>query len=218
MPGKNLRLLLGRPLIAHTVSQALESELFDAVAVSSDSREILDAGAAAGASILVLRPDELATDTAGKTPAIVHCIRRAEEIAGREFGIITDLDATSPLRNVADIAGAVRMLETSTSANLITASPARRSPYFNLVERDASGFAKLSKGTPGTILRRQDAPACFDMNASIYVWRRDALLAAPGVFYPDTLLFEMPEERSHDIDTELDFEWVSYLMGKKHGK
>ena len=90
--------------------------------------------------------------------------------------------------------------------------PARRSPYFNLVERDDKGFVGLAKTPRNPIVRRQDAPACFDMNASIYVWRRDAFMRQPRLFYPDTMLFEMPEERSIDVDSALDFKIVELLM------
>lgn len=215
VPGKNVRQLAGQPLIAHSVEQALASGLFAAVAVSSDSDAILDAARAAGATHLIRRPDELATDTAGKVGAIAHCVQAAEALTDQHYDTLVDLDATSPLRDVTDITGAVALLESTGATSVITAAPARRSPYFNLVELDADGYVRLSKGSEGTVLRRQDAPPCFDMNASIYVWRRNAFLAEPAVFYSDTRLFVMPEERSHDIDSPLDFEWVEYLMARR---
>ena len=89
---------------------------------------------------------------------------------------------------------------------MITAAPARRSPYFNLVELDKEGFVRLAKPADKAVLRRQDSPNCYDMNASIYVWRREALLGESSVFLPKTALYLMPEERSLDIDSELDFE------------
>lgn len=210
--GKNLRLLLGKPLIAHSILQAIESKLFDAVAVSSDSGEILDVARQFGAHVLVRRPDEMATDAAPKVPAIRHCLAEAERMLDTTFEVLVDLDATSPLRLVDDVAGAVALLEKTGVSNVITGAPARRSPYFNLVELDSQGFVQLSKPLPVTIERRQDSPRCFDMNASIYVWRRAAFVAEPKVFYADTKLFEMPEERSQDIDSELDFEIVRMLM------
>lgn len=210
--GKNLRLLLGKPLIAHSILQAIESKLFDAVAVSSDSGEILDVARQFGAHVLVRRPDEMATDAAPKVPAIRHCLAEAERMLDTTFEVLVDLDATSPLRLVDDIVGAVALLEKTGVSNVITGAPARRSPYFNLVELDSQGFVQLSKPLPVTIERRQDSPRCFDMNASIYVWRRAAFVAEPKVFYADTKLFEMPEERSQDIDSELDFEIVRMLM------
>ena len=215
VPGKNLRPLLGKPLIAHTLEQAKQSGLFAAIAVSSDSQGILDVAKRHGADILVRRPDEMATDSAPKVPAIRHCLESAERELGRSFPIFVDLDATSPLRLPEDIAGAVRLLESTGASSVITGAPARRSPYFNLVELDAKGVPHVCKQPSTPFVRRQEAPRCFDMNASIYVWRRDAFLAEPAVFYEDTRLFEMPEERSIDIDSDLDWEVVQFLMARR---
>lgn len=212
VPNKNIRQLHGLPLIAHSIAQARDSGLFEYIAVSSDSPAILEAARVAGADFLVRRPDDMASDTAAKVPAIRHCLLEAERRAGHVFDVLVDLDATSPLRAVDDIRGAVKMLESSDASNVITGTAARRSPYFNLVEMGVEGFVVLSKRLQTPVVRRQDAPQCFDMNASIYAWRRDVFVDHPAVFYPDTRLFEMPEERSHDIDSELDFEWVEYLM------
>ena len=215
--GKNVRLLLGKPLIAHTVETAKASQLFDLIAVSSDSDEILEAAQVAGCDYLIRRPDEMATDQAGKLPAIRHCAAEVERISGLRFDTFVDLDATSPLRTPDDIVKAVLLLEESGADNVITAMPARRSPYFNLVELDDEGIAHLSKPLKMPILRRQDAPKCFDMNASIYVWRHDVLFTCDTIFNGATRLYVMPEERSIDIDSELDFRFVEFLMSERNG-
>ena len=107
------------------------------------------------------------------------------------------------------------LLETRCVSNIITGAPARRSPYFNLVEINDNGVAMLSKSLLNPVVRRQDSPKCFDMNASIYVWRREALFGNDSIFNRDTLLYIMPEDRSVDIDSELDFEFVEFLMHKR---
>jgi CMP-N,N'-diacetyllegionaminic acid synthase len=215
VPGKNIRDILGKPLIAYTIEQARQSGLFSNIAVSSDSEKILAAAKAFGADILVRRPDELASDSAPKVPAIHHCLATAERQLGRQFAVFVDLDATSPLRLPEDIVGAVNLLEQRGVSSVVTGTPARRSPYFNVVELDERGVVHLSKDLARPVVRRQDAPPCYDMNASIYVWRRDVFCRNPAVFYDDTLLFEMPEERSIDIDSELDFEIVRMLLIKR---
>src|SRR5579872_5457966 len=106
VPGKNIRELLGKPLIAHSLDQARACGLFYAIAVSSDSDEILDVAKRFGADVLVRRPEEMASDTAAKLPAIRHCVEGAEKALGRTFPVFVDLDATSPLRLPADISGA----------------------------------------------------------------------------------------------------------------
>ncbi|MFC3799870.1 cytidylyltransferase domain-containing protein [Cohnella sp. GCM10012308] len=215
VPDKNVRLLNGRPLIAHSIEQAKETGLFQAIAVSSDSDHILDVAGASGADILIKRPSEMATDYAPKVPAIRHCFMEAEKRLGIVIDTAVDLDATSPLRFPSDIVQAVRMLEETGVSNVITGMTARRSPYFNLVEINERGVAELSKRLPNPIVRRQDSPRCYDMNGSIYVWKRSVLLENDTLFLPDTLLYEMPEERSIDIDHELEWEWVSFLMNKR---
>ncbi|MGE7090263.1 cytidylyltransferase domain-containing protein [Lysinibacillus sp. NPDC048646] len=213
---KNIKLILGKPLIAHSILQAKASELFDVIAVSSDSREILQVAKDYGADIIVERPAELATDTSAKLPVIQHCVTEAEKVSGLVFDIMADIDATSPLRNVQDLKKSIELLEDHKHAtNLITGAPSRRSPYFNLVEENSKGFVELSKKLPAAVVRRQDAPRSFDMNASIYVWKRNAFFDDVSIFTPNTILYEMPEERSIDIDSELDFEFVSFLAEKR---
>ena len=212
VPGKNLRVVAGIPLFGHSVRQAAESGLFEEVVVSSDSQEILRTAPQFGATGVVVRPPEMATDTAGKVPAIAHAVLTTEERVGSRFDVCVDLDAASPLRTVDDIRAAVRMFEGAGVDSLITGSEARRNPYFNLVELQADGTVQVAKKPDADVLRRQDAPRCFDMNGSIYVWRRDALIREPQVFYPSTILYEMPPERSIDIDSEFDFSVVRWLM------
>lgn len=215
MVGKNVRLLAGIPLIVHSIRQAADSGLFAHIAVSSDDPAILEVAGRGGADILVKRPDEMASDTAAKPPAIRHCVDEAERVTGRGFSIFVDLDATAPLRHPDDIRGAVDLLTNSGADNVITGTPARRSPYFNLVERLPDGAVVLSK--PSAIARRQDAPSCFDMNASIYAWTRASMLAGPKVFTGNTRLYVMPPERSIDIDSELDWTFVEFLMSRQQG-
>jgi N-acylneuraminate cytidylyltransferase/CMP-N,N'-diacetyllegionaminic acid synthase len=213
---KNLRTLEGKPLLAHTVEQAKHSGMFDWIAVSSDSLEIQEAGKAAGADFMVDRPAELANDTAPKIPAIRHCAASIEEIVGDAIDTIVDLDATAPLRSIEDIKRAIEKLESSDADNLVSGMTARRSPYFNLVEEQANGRVKLAKIPEIPIARRQDAPRCFDLNASIFVWKRSTLFSQNDYALGDnTILFEMPEERSIDIDTELDFAFVEFILAQK---
>ena len=214
VPNKNITLVAGRPLIAWTVELAKSSGIFDLVAVSSDSREILDIATEWGADLCVARPTELATSEAGKIPTIQHCLLAAEEALGARADILVDLDATSPLRLMDDLVGAMALHQSSGAGSVITGALSRRSPYFNMVELNEDGCVQLVK--PGReVLRRQDVPNCYDMNASIYVWSRERFVAEPRVIYTDTVLYEMAEGRSVDIDTPLDLEIVEMLMTKR---
>lgn len=215
VPGKNLREVAGIPLFGHSVRQAAASGLFDEIVVSSDSERILELAPDFGATGVVVRPPEMATDAAGKVPAIAHAVTTTEERIGARFDVCVDLDATSPLRTVDDIRRAVEMFENSDAESLISGAEARRNPYFNLVEERPDGTVAVSKKPAADVLRRQDAPRAFDMNGSIYVWRRDSLVNEQVVFFPSTILYEMPPERSIDVDSEFDFRIVTWLMEQR---
>ena len=211
---KNIRELLGKPLIAHTIEQAKAAGVALAIAVTSDSPRILEIAEQYGVPYVVRRPDEMAIDTADKLVAIRHAVETVEARMGFKFDDILDLDPTSPLRRSEDIVSALQLFYEKKAENLITAAPARRSPYFNMVEQDEHGYAHLSKPPPTRVFRRQDSPRCYDMNASIYIWTREFLFEKKQVFGDKTALYVMPEERSIDIDSELDIEFVTFLMSK----
>jgi len=217
VPGKNVRTLAGKPLIAHTISQARECGLFDAVAVSSDDGEILKLARDWGASHTVHRPPELAGDHAAKIPAIRHCVREVENQTGLAFDVVADLAVTSPLRSADDIRSAVDLLEKSDAGVVLSAMDAPDSPYFNIVEVDDAGNLGLSKTPPKTVSARQAAPQCYALNGAVYVWSRAALFAASDdVVRPDARLYVMPQERSLDIDSEFDFEIADCLLAARN--
>ena len=101
--------------------------------------------------------------------------------------------------------GAVALWDAHRPGSVVSATPARSSPYFTIVEERADGTVALSKPTDPPVIRRQDAPRCWDLNGAVYVFDRVRYGTDPKVLYPDTRLYEMPEERSLDIDTEADW-------------
>jgi N-acylneuraminate cytidylyltransferase/CMP-N,N'-diacetyllegionaminic acid synthase len=179
--------------------------------VSSDSAEILSVAKEFGVTHLIERPAELATDSASKVPAIRHCVAAVEAHMG-QFDYVADLDCTAPFRLPNDIANAFNLIESKGVSTLISGTRARKLPYFNIVELTDEGFVRISKETSIPLVRRQDSPTCFDMNASIHIWRRETLFASDARFQNDTVLYEMPFERSIDIDTEIEFTINELLM------
>jgi CMP-N-acetylneuraminic acid synthetase len=217
VPGKNIRPLLGKPLVAHTIEHAQDSKAFDCLAVSSDSTEILHVAEKWGVDLLIERPDDLATAKAAKLPAIQHAVQQAEKRTGMAFATVVDLDATAPVRTPKDVCKAIRLFETTDASNVITGVPARRSPYFNLVEETEGGYVRLAKQPGEPIVRRQDAPQCYDMNASIYVWGRDGFMEWDvQPLKEKTRLYEMEEHQGYDIDSEVNFVIVEAIL--KHLK
>ena len=216
---KNITPLAGKPLIAHTIIQALQSKLFDHIVLSTDSEQIAKVGQEWGAEVFFLREKELASDNAGKLPVIRDALLRSEKHYNKRFDVVFDLDATSPLRLVSDITEAYHQFVRDDNDILITAAPARKSPYFNLIEvfeKNGTPYVDLSKRPKEPILRRQDSPKCYDMNASIYIFKRGYLLENDSVFGKNTGLFVMDESTAFDIDSEFDFKIVEFLISLKN--
>lgn len=211
---KNIKELNGKPLIAYTIEQAKASGLFDHIVISTDSDDIARVAQEYGAEVFFKRSAEMASDTAGKLDVIKDAFIRSEAYYQKQYDYLVDLDATAPLRSVDDIKDSFAQFLKDNNDNLITAMPSRRSPYFNLVEVSNDSNVTLSKKLDTSIVRRQDAPKSYDMNASIYIWKRDSILNDNTLFLDKTGLYVMPEERSIDIDTKLDFEFVEFLMRK----
>lgn len=204
---KNIRNFRGRPLLAHSVRHACEAGVFDEVAVSSDSEAYLAIAADAGASLLIRRPPALASDTAGSIDVLLHALQTAEVERGCTYNVVCLLQPTSPVREPQDIKTAIAMLDGDGLDCVVSVSPSKASPYFNLLERDPkTGRVSLSKTLPADVSRRQDAPEVFLLNGSIYVWTRAALTCRRTIYCDRTGLYPMPALRSVDIDTEEDWE------------
>ena len=170
---KNIKKLFNKPLILHTLLQAKKSRIFDKIIVSTDSNKIINISKRK-VDYIVKRPKKLSTAKASKIFAIKHALTQAEKNFKKNFDIVIDLDATSPLRNIDDIIKAKNKFVRNKYENLISVCHSRKNPYFNIVEKTKKGL-KLVRETKKNYVRRQDAPDVYDINASIYIWKRAAL-------------------------------------------
>jgi len=211
LPNKNIRPLLGKPLIAYTVEQALASKHIDTVYVSTDDLTIATVAKDYGAQVPFIRPHQLATSSVSKLDAIQHmCDWLVAN--GHLFDQIVDLDPTSPLRSVDDIEACINMLDDTTDA-VITTFESDKNPYFNMVEYKNDGSISLVCQPVGSVVARQQAPRVYSMNASIYVWHTHTI--SKGLWNARLRMYVMPRERSIDIDTKLDFDIVQMLMQQR---
>lgn len=218
LPNKNIRMFAGQPLLAHSVRQAVESGMFDVVAASSDSQEYLSIAREAGASLLIDRPEHLSGDHVAKAPVLHHALLLAEAETEKQATVLVDLQPTSPLRRPEDIAGAVQALEENPNLlNVISVVETKASPYFTLAEERPDGTLQLSKERLERVVRRQDVPQCFELNGSIYAWRRDAIVAELPALTERTGKWVMPHECGFDIDTLLDFEVAAFVAHHRFG-
>lgn len=211
---KNIRDLLGKPLIAYTIEQVIKWGKYEKFIVSTDSEKIRQLAIKYGAESPFLRPAELATDTANKMDALRHAFSQAQKYYSQRFDALLDLDATSPVRKVEDIEKIVRLYKEKKPDCVFSVVRARRNPYFNLVEKQKDGTVKLSKKIPCAVTRRQDAPQVYEMNASLYVYDREFLMDAKNrmPYAKKSLVYEMGELSRIDIDREIDFKFIEFLI------
>jgi CMP-N,N'-diacetyllegionaminic acid synthase len=219
IPGKNIKLINGKPLINYSIAVAEElSKKYDLdIFLSTDSQEIKDVVKASTFSQVnteYVRPDFLANDTAGKLDAIVDVYQFAEKTNDVNYDFVIDLDVTSPLRTAEDLAASVELLFNNQEAlNLFSVSPANRNPYFNMVEEKENGFYELCK--KGQFLTRQSAPRVFDLNASFYVFKKTFFAENHKTVITDkSLVYEVPH-LCFDLDHNIDFEFMSFLLENK---
>ena len=171
LPRKNIKQLLGKPLIVYSIEKAFECHEIDAVFVSTDDAEISKIARACGAQI-INRPSHLASDNSPEWLSWQHAIKYTQDRIGK-FDNFVSLPATSPLRSVDDIEKAIaERIATDTDACLgISAS--HHSPYFNMVTRDSHGFCRLVIPPDKPISRRQDDSAIFNIKNIVYVLKQE---------------------------------------------
>lgn len=210
--GKNIRGLAGKPLIAYTLQQAKQWDRGKHIIVSTDSEDIAKVAKQFGAEVPFMRPLELATDTTGKVSAIKHALVSCEQIFKEKYDAVMDLDVTSPIRTIQDLEKAYQLFLEKKPKTLFSVVPAHRNPYFNMVEEVEDDRVNLCK--KGDFIRRQDAPKVYDMNAAIYIYDREFLMDGnnENVVSDNSIIYKMRDESRIDIDSELDFKFIEFLI------
>lgn len=210
LPGKNIKELLGKPLIAYSIEQAKKSRYIDRVIVSTESEEIAEIAKKYGAELPFIRPLELASDDSSIFDVLLHAIDWMETKEKYVFDILVLLHVTAPLRNTEDIDNCIELLVEKDADNVFSVAEAHRNPYFNMVELDKNNAVKPVKN--GNFVNRQSAPRVFDMNASTYVWWKEILKKKKSTFLEKTCIYIMPKERSVDIDDFMDFKIAEMFL------
>lgn len=215
VPRKNIRSLAGVPLIGHAIATARRCKSLGEVVVSTDDEQIAEVARDLGAKVPFIRPSELAGDTASEWLAWRHAIAWSLENEG-EFDLFVSLPTTSPFRSTQDVEKCIDALRYDPSADIaITVKRAERSPYFNMVHKNAQGYAQIAIEKDKTPIRRQDAPEIFDMTTVAYVARPQFVLKKDGIFQGNVVPIEIPPERALDIDTQYDFELAELIATAK---
>lgn len=216
IPGKNIKILNGKPLLNYTIQTArLFQEKFmeTDIVLSTDSEEIRRVAEDSGLKTEYRRPENLAGDQVGKIDTIKDVLLWQEDKKRMKYDFILDLDVTSPLRNIDDLTEAFKIItESAEAVNLFSVSNAARSPYFNMVELKENGFYAQVKQPNNMVLSRQSAPQVYDLNASFYFYKRKFFdLNYKGAITDKSLIYNVPHI-CFDLDHQIDFEFLSYLL------
>jgi|TARA_B110000114_G_C15008606_1_gene363814 CMP-N,N'-diacetyllegionaminic acid synthase len=212
--GKNFKKINGKPLIDWSLDQLLRCEMIDHVVVSTDCNEMHQHSLEKGGLDIGLRPNFLANDTAAKWDVWKHSLCEVEKILG-SVDLFVDLDCTSPMREDQDIVNAIDLFRERQPDMVMSCCEAKKNPYFNLVEPDQNGFLKVSKKVEGGVVARQLAPLVLEHAASTYVVDPKYLQNCSKLFEGNVLPYIMPTQRCIDIDSELDYKIVEFLMKEK---
>lgn len=216
LPGKNIKILCGKPLIAWTIEAALSSQFIDEVMVSTDSEEIASISKKFGAKIPFIRPANLARDLTSSYDVIEHALFFYEEELKRKFDYIIMLEPTSPLRDQHDIDAAFKQLMADESAEAIVgvSKTESQNPAF-LVFLDEKDHLIGYENKDMPVQRRQDIRDVYFFEGSVYISVVQTLLRKKTFYHEGTLGFVVPKWKSPEIDDSDDFVIVEALMKHK---
>jgi CMP-N,N'-diacetyllegionaminic acid synthase len=222
IPGKNLKVLAGKPLLAYTIGAAQRSRVFDRLILSTDDEAIAACGRALGCDVPFMRPPELARDDTVHVDVMKHAVEWMRDRAGYTPDLVMILQPTSPLRTPEDIRAAVDLIAATGADSVVSVCevPAHYNPMRTL-RLDARGGATLfvtGEAVRHRINRRQDMPPAWTMNGAIYLFRTHVLFdAEPSVYGDRTAAYVMPAERGISIDDVEDWASAERALAHTHG-
>lgn len=212
LPGKNIRMLGDKPLIAWSIGHAKAVKRVDRVIVSTDSEEIARVARQYGAEVPFVRPAELARDNSPEWLAWRHALNYLRETDGILPDVMVSVPTTAPLRLPLDIENCLDKYEEGNADMVITVTDANRSPYFNMVKTNPDGTVGLVIPPHSEITRRQDTPMVYDMATVAYVVSPEFVLTHSSTFEGRVQMVHVPRERAVDIDTLIDFQIAECLL------
>ena len=213
VPGKNIKLFLGKPLIAHAIRSAIKSKDFQSVIVTTDDKKIATIAKSYGAQVPFLRPKTIARDSTGMNEVILHTIKKLH-LMNYEFDILVNRDCTAPFVRNADVRGAVQLLKRTGCDAVVAAYKTHLNPYFNMMEFNKKKFLEISKKPKHAIVSRQTAPSVFQLAGFLAIDVKQ-FLKNKKMYTSKILPYEIKPENGLMIDTEHEFT-VAECLAETH--
>ena len=215
LPGKNKKMMHGKPLIAWSIEVALKSEYLDEVVVSTDSHEIAEIAKKYGAHVPFIRPEALSSDHASSIDVIIHCIEFLKASCGKTYDYVVLLEPTSPLRTVEDIDRAIEKLSLVGAQSVVGVCRAEaQNPAF-LMTVGESGRIKGYAGNEIKSVRRQDVEDVYYLEGTIYISKTETLMSKRTFYHNDTVAYEVPKWKSLEVDDMDDWIMIEALIEQK---
>jgi len=215
VPGKNIRLLNGKPLLAYTAEIALQSKYLTEVIVSTEDEQIIEVAKKLGIKVPFIRPMELAQDNTPTIDAIIHALQWYEN-QKVFFDAVCLLQATSPFRTVDFLDKAIRKFIKQDTDSLVSVLkvPHEYNPHWTF-EVDAVGNLKIATGENQIISRRQELPTAYHRDGSIYITKTKVLLNEHSLYGESTAFIESDPEFYINIDSLQDWEKAEEMIQNK---
>ena len=212
---KNIVNLAGKPLIYYTIQQAQAVEEIDRVFVSTDSPRIQSVCKSIGLDVPFLRPEHLALDTTRTIDVVIDLLRYLKEEYNEQFDYVCLLQPTSPLRNIDDIKNCIRIIQTNNCDSVVSVSlVSEPHPHKMKVIRDGK-LQPLIAGSDSSS-PRQELPEIYKLNGAVFLTSVEVIMNQKSHFGENCYPYIMPEERSVDVNTKLDLQFVELLMSNNH--
>lgn len=209
LPDKNIKELCGKPLMAYSIEAALQSGMFDTVHVSTDSEKYAEIARKFGADVPFLRDEATSSDTAGSWDAVREVLKKYRDL-GQEFDTITLLQPTSPLRTAQDIKDGYELFQKQEAVAVVAVCEMEHSPLWSNTlpeNRCLDGFLGKAENA-----QRQQLATYYRINGALYIASAEAVLKKENLYGEKSFALVMPQERSVDIDSELDFIIAQVVM------
>lgn len=210
IPGKNIRLLNGKPLIHYTIDAARKVFDDEQIIVSTDDENIIRVVEETGLKVPFIRPSELAQDTSSTREVILHAISYLESI-GQKHDVVSLLQPTSPFRTGEHIKNALSIYNHELDM-VVSVKMTDSNPYYVLYEEDKEGF--LTKSKKSNFTRRQDCPDVWEFNGAIYIIRKSSIEFGSFNKMNKIRKYVMSSIDSIDIDSELDWNFAEMIITK----
>ncbi len=210
LPGKNIKLLHGKPLIAWTIEEALKSRYLDEVVVSTENKKIAAISRKYGAEVPFSRPKRLATSLARMIDVLLHTMKFFKN-NNEHYDLVILLQATSPLRGYEDIDASIELLVKKKARAVISVCESEQHPWWSIMLTRNGRIKDFNKN--GIMNKnRQELPSYYRINGALYIAHIEYIKREKRFIGKTTYAYVMPRERSVDIDTEFDFKLAEFLM------